>query len=244
VTPSNKSNLLTRFWDYCLCPLVFPYPEMASLPNSSIQSRQVPPASGRQSRGPRLEPGPYFCTVFSYPCAGGFVACHCTGVELEWLGLPRSGAHADSFDDPEMEDVFALRVLRLGGRWWPSRKFCHRHSNSQFPYGHHYPPELDVGYSSTGRTLVLKTFAETSPWLSGEDVPQKPNDWSRLAACGTMDERCDVLRGFGAAEYDIREHCPDLPDSLETGIEEGKRYEALLTSMDDHTYLDQWLMGL
>ncbi|KAH9904876.1 hypothetical protein F4778DRAFT_731065 [Xylariomycetidae sp. FL2044] len=212
----------------------------------SSSSQTVAQQSNGRPPSTRLEPGPYHCAVFAYPSFGGIVIGHFTGVELEWLGLPRSsdGTHLRSEADAATEDAFALRVMQLGGHWWPSRRFYDRHSSSQYPLGHHYPPDVDVGYPASGATLVLKTFHGASPWLSGLDEPEKPNDWSRLAACGGMEERCDVLRSFGASEFPPGVRCPDLPDSLEAGIEERRRYEASLTRIQDRTYLDQWLMSL
>lgn len=93
--------------------------------------------------------------------------------------------------------------------------------------------------------ILLKTFAVNSPMRLPEyDAPEKPEDWSRLAACGTMDERCAVLRDFGATEWDDMKECSDIPQSLEEGVAEGKKYEVLLNKMKDVEYLDKWLMSL
>ena len=188
--------------------------------------------------------------VFAYPSAGGLVRKHITRVELDWLSLTPptivSNATQRTSDDATVEDDLALRLMQIGGRWWPSIQLYERHNEGEYYYGHHYPPDLDIGYPGTGGVLVLKTWAENSPY-SGDlpDAPSmKPNDWSRLGLCRTMEERCDVLRDFGAIEYGSVEECPDVPRSLVDGIAFGKEYETLLKKMEDWEYVDKYLMSL
>lgn len=200
----------------------------------------------------------------SYPSVGGIVTGRFTGAELEWLGFPRVSRYSEvevpAGDDEEFfekENAFAFRMMQLGARWWPSREFEAKHDTLDYPYGYHYPPDVHVGYSSQSTqsspssegkgnaVIILKTFAGNSPLrLPEHDAPEKPEDWSRLAACRTMQERCDVLRDFGASEYADISKCPDTPQSLEEGVAEGRRYEALLRKMEDMKYLDEWLMSL
>ncbi|KAI0095840.1 hypothetical protein GGR51DRAFT_544540 [Nemania sp. FL0031] len=122
------------------------------------------------------------------------------------------------------------------------------HDDLTYPYGYHFPPDLHVAYSPSDSpkqaVLVLKTFPDTSDYRIAEDAPYKPNDYSRLAACKTMEEGWDVLRHFSATEYDDARMCPDIPQSLEEGFAEGRQYGELLKKMQDPGYLDQWLMSL
>ncbi|RSM07629.1 hypothetical protein CDV31_008522 [Fusarium ambrosium] len=204
----------------------------------------------------RTMPGPYNCTVMAYPSVGGIVVGQFTGVELEWLGIPRSSPESYSripTDEESLkdEDTFALRLLQLGARWWSSLKFKGQHPDASYPYGYHYPPDLHLGYPSASSSggnkhpvLLLKTFAGDSIRLPEYDPPEKPNDWSRLAACGTMEERCAVLRDFGATEWDDMKKCPDIPQSLREGMAEGKKYEELLRKIEDVEDLDKWMMSL
>ncbi|KAI8944581.1 hypothetical protein F4801DRAFT_585285 [Xylaria longipes] len=129
------------------------------------------------------------------------------------------------------EDALALQLMRLDGRWWPSREFAALNGDFQYPYVRHYPPDIHVAYPSSDSpsfstqkqaVLLLKTFP---------------------TACRAIEERCAVLRDFGATEYDDTKMCPDIPDSLEEGVAEGRRYEQLLRKMQDTNYLDQWLMS-
>ncbi|KAJ3574260.1 hypothetical protein NPX13_g4421 [Xylaria arbuscula] len=92
--------------------------------------------------------------------------------------------------------------------------------------------------SSKQTVIVLKTFPPSCVHRLPEDAPCRP-DWFRLVPCRNMEERWAVLKDFGATEYDDVKMCPDIPDSLEAGITEGKRYEELLKKTQDFKYLDK-----
>jgi hypothetical protein len=53
-----------------------------------------------------------------------------------------------------------------------------------------------------------------------------------------MDERCEVLKDFGATFYEKVEDCEDIAKTLQEGIQKGKRYEELLKKMEDIKYVD------
>lgn len=205
-----------------------------------------------RSDKPRIVHGPLYSVVLSYPSQGGLVRKGAaTRVELDWLGLmsPTSsddGNQTQAIHNANEEDDFALRMMQLGGRWWPSEELFERHCNADYPYGHHYPPHLDVCYPHTGGVLVLRTWAGNSPYLSDLPgvAPWKPDTWSRLSLCATMEERCDVLRAFGGSMYDSLRECPDVPESLEEGIAQWREYERLLKMMEDDRYVDQWFNTL
>ncbi|KAI5360002.1 hypothetical protein Slin15195_G118640 [Septoria linicola] len=126
-------------------------------------------------------------TLYAYPSTGGFVRKHITRVELDWFGLTLNDLTAlvAPGSDDVAEDALALRLMRLGGRWWKIKDhYCHHNNQEIFSYGHHYPPDLDVGYPA-----------------SGDIPPEKPQNWTRFTLCATMEERCEMLRGFGAEWY-------------------------------------------
>ncbi|KAF3046676.1 hypothetical protein E8E11_000032 [Didymella keratinophila] len=191
----------------------------------------------------RMEFGKSTCAASSYPSPGGIIMKHFTSVELDYLGLSRmepSGCE-EGF---AKEDAFALRMLQLGARWWPSRKFHKKHSDEQYPYGYHYPPDTHVGYPSTGGVVILKLWAGNSGMRLDGDPPEKPENWAKVTLCQTMDERCSALKSFGALSYSNLEGCPDIPKTLEAGVAEGKKYEQLMLKMEDSVYLDEWLNSL
>lgn len=172
-------------------------------------------------------------------------------VELDWLDIksPTNSSHdiasknntQTSYDAHE-EDVLALRMVQLGAHWWPSRELYSRHRREDVPYVHHYPPDVNVCYPESGGLLVMRTWAGKSPYLDGLPVvaPEKSDDWSRLTLCTNMEERCDVLREFGAVYYKSVKDCPDVPGSLEEGVAQGREYERLVKLMEDRDYVTEW----
>lgn len=207
---------------------------------------------------PRIVHGISISQVFAYPSLGGFVCKRLTPAELDWLDLkpkhwnetsnassPIADDKMHASDSDEEENAFALRLMQLGGRWWPSQKLYNRHPDINIPYGHHYPPDVDIGYTSEG-IFVLRTRVDSLIYY-GEfpDVaPEKPETWSRLSLCATIEERGKVLRDFGAVLYDSVEECPDLPSSIEGEVEQGKYWAELLRKTEDPYYMDQWLSSL
>jgi hypothetical protein len=72
----------------------------------------------------------------------------------------------------------------------------------------------------------------------------EPDDWKgKIGMTLTMDERCEVLKDFGATFYEKVEDCEDIVKTLQEGIRKGKRYEELLKKMEDMKYVDNWLEG-
>ena len=57
-------------------------------------------------------------------------------------------------------------------------------------------------------------------------MERKPDDWEgKIKMTLTMDERCEVLKDFGATFYEKVEDCEDIAKTLQDGIRKGKRYE-------------------
>lgn len=94
------------------------------------------------------------CTVYSYPSHGGIITKNFTDLELELLGLSHKMSDPISFSDQDQEDAFALRMLRLGARWWPSPKFYKCHITYDiYPYGYHFPSDFLVTYTPTDSSV-------------------------------------------------------------------------------------------
>ena len=208
-------------------------------------SRHQEPAAFPEG-GPRTKFESRDCKTLAYPSLGGIILGYFTGIELAWLGLSRLDEVKRS-TDPHEEDAFAFRMLRLGARWWPNLEFYLKHEEkmTEIPYGHHFPSNVYIGYSSVGGVWVLKT-ADNRKRLPS-DPEEQPHDWARVIMTCTMDERCAVLERFGAKFYANVEDCPDIPKSLEEGIGIGRKYESLLKKMEDYApegYVDRWLDSL
>ena len=117
------------------------------------------------------------------------------------------------------------------------------------PYDFHFPPEIKVAYPSSGNGVwVFKFSADRQTWEEGEGrqpyLLRKPDAWdAKINLVLTMDERCEVLKSFGARFYQRIEDCGDIASTLQDAVERGKRYEKLLRKMEDMHYVDRWLEG-
>ncbi|EON66291.1 hypothetical protein W97_05684 [Coniosporium apollinis CBS 100218] len=190
--------------------------------------------------------------VTAYPSSGGIVLGHFSAVELAHLNLSRTKP-ANRSSDPAEEDDLALRMLRLGAHWWPSWGLYARHKKriiDGIPYDFHFPPVVNVGYPSSGKGVwVFKFSADKRTWDEEDErkpyLEREPDDWAgRIRMVLTMDERCEVLKDFGATFYEKVEDCVDIAKTLQEGVDKGKRYEELLKRMEDLKYVDRWLSGL
>jgi hypothetical protein len=97
--------------------------------------------------------------VFAYPSTGGRVSASVTAAEFAWLGLSPLSPNSTKAVDESEENAFALRLLQIGGQWWPNDVFLNRATSFRrsFPLGHHYPRDFDVGYQLDGGVLILET---------------------------------------------------------------------------------------
>ena len=198
----------------------------------------------------RTEFFPQYCQVKAYPSMGGVVLGFFTAVQLKQLGLFNLKSVPRSRNDTE-EDGLALSMMRQGAHWWPGWDLYQHHydrlTDKLIPYDFHFPPRINVGYPSSGNGVWVFKFSEDRMGLD-EDEPIKPSlegmpdDCSaRINMTVTADERCEVLKSFGARFYDTVEECEDIPKTLEEGRLKGKRYELLLRKMEDDDYLSRWL---
>ncbi|KAI9861626.1 MAG: hypothetical protein M1813_005236 [Trichoglossum hirsutum] len=192
---------------------------------------------------------PLSCKVTAYPSPGGIVLGYFSAVELAYLNLSRTKP-ANRSSDPAEEDDLALRMLGLGAHWWPSWDLYALHQEQILvgvPYDFHFPPDVNVGYPSSGKGVwVFKFSADKQTWGEEDDrkpyLERRPDDWEgRIKMALTMDERCEILEAFGATFYEKVEDCEDIAKTLQEGIQEGKRYEEWLKKMDDMDNLDKWL---
>lgn len=179
--------------------------------------------------------------VFAYPSTGGRISASVTAAEIAWLGLSPLSPNSTKAVDQSEEDAFALRVLHLGGQWWPNEVFRDRAILFRYPFplGRNYPQDLDVGHQLDGGVLILETSPGFVYHQPGRERPEyKPRGYLRLASCATMEERCAVLRDFNATFYPSLEACPNgtIPQTLAEGIARGRNYTELLMNLQDEEY--------
>lgn len=224
-----------------------------------IQPESLRPINSAMYREPYLQHDPNVRTEFlplackttAYPSSGGIMLGYFSAVEMAYLGLSRTKP-ANRSRDPAEEDDLALRMLRLGAHWWPSWDLYARHQEQIIdgtPYDFHFPPIVNVGYPSSGKGAWVFLFSADQRTWDEEDgrrpsLGRKPDGWEgRIKMALTMDERCEILKDFGATFYENVDDCEDISKTLPEGILKGKRYEELLKKMEDPHYVDRWLSG-
>jgi len=198
----------------------------------------------------RTEFFPQYCQVKAYPSMGGVVLGFFTAVQVKELGLSNMVPTPRSHNDTE-EDNLALSMMRQGAHWWPTWDLYQRHydclTDKLVPYDFHFPPRINVGYPSSGSGVWVFKFSEDRMMLNDEEpikpsLEYMPDDWyGRINMAVTADERCDVLKSFGARFYEEVKECDDIPNTVEEGRLRGERYALLLRKMEDDDYLDRWL---
>ncbi|KAI0817890.1 hypothetical protein GGR55DRAFT_673719 [Xylaria sp. FL0064] len=113
------------------------------------------------------------------------------------------------------------------------------------PYDFHFPPRINVGYPSSGNGVRVYKFSEDRMWFGEEGVvkpylERQPDGWyEHINMALDADERCEVLRSFGARFYETVDDCDDIPKTLEEGYEKGKAYELFLRKIEDEDYVDK-----
>ncbi|KAI9657864.1 MAG: hypothetical protein M1831_004100 [Alyxoria varia] len=148
-------------------------------------------------------------TARGYPSDGGIILLPLDVVLATHLGLlPRlpEDNEPKRYPDQAQEDDFCRRLRLAGGKWWSSEDDMMRKI-----IGFEEPSEeekrvLFVGWPDGGKKGV---------WvLSLEDESKKPKDLGKLNLCVTMDERCGVLRGWGAEYFEDPKQVPELEDLI------------------------------
>ncbi|KAI8271305.1 hypothetical protein K4K58_000184 [Colletotrichum sp. SAR11_239] len=186
--------------------------------------------------------------LVSHPSLGGIVISTPSSIDLHHLNLPRThDTKFTSFSQSE-EDDLAQRILLLGGHWWPDWATYARHKErlaNGTVYDFHMPPDVYVGYPSSGGVWVAKYVPDRDHFRHGQKfcLPQRPPEWNGVMhRVLTMDEKCEALKAFGATFYPRIEDCMDLPKSVEEGREEFQRYEKSLKDIDDGDYQRRWYL--
>lgn len=190
--------------------------------------------------------------LVAYPSIGGVVLAKPSAIDLQYLGIARTHDEKRSSElDPREEDDLAARMLRLGAHWWPDWDTYLRHRSQidgDILYDFHFPPELHVGYPSTGGVWVAK-FTQDQQWFDEDSgwkpwLPRRPDAWrTRMHYVLTMDEKCNAMKDMGAMFYDKVEDCPDIAKTADEGRDMFKPYGELLEKMDDNAYRNRWFAG-
>ncbi|KAI0190470.1 hypothetical protein EV127DRAFT_430388 [Xylaria flabelliformis] len=185
--------------------------------------------------------------LVTYPSTGGIViAAAPLPADLAHLGLSQTRDTERSNATSEEDDI-ANRMLQLGANWWPDWDTYARHRervDQGILYDFHFPPDMFIGYPSTGGVWVSKFSADLDQsWAGGEESsqPRMPKVWRQaFAGALTMDDKCKVMEDLGAVFYANVGLCPDVAQTVDQGKEMFGRYSALLRNMEDPGYLARW----
>ena len=140
----------------------------------------------------RSEFGRLGCTVYGYPSAGGILIKETDVVDMQFLHLDRFTAAQRSANLIE-EDAFCNRMRMVGAVWWADEQ---EWINVQL--GLRGKTEMEE------RRLVFgwPTDGEGVWVLRYESERAIPRDFGRMSLAVDMDERCRIMREYGATFYD------------------------------------------
>lgn len=131
-------------------------------------------------------------TVFGWPSTGGVIVKDAANsVDLVFLGVDRLHASERAATAAE-EDAFCEKLYLIGANWWEDED---DYNNVQLGARRRSPveeQELVFGYPANGGVWVL-TYANRN------DIPM---DFGRINMARDMDERCSIMREYGATYYD------------------------------------------
>lgn len=212
-----------------------------------ICTMELYPGEGEYSPPPdhlrsSLFPGPDGGSkmVVAYPSVGGIVIMqHPSALHLDHIGLPRTH---DTLRTEQDEDTMAVKLIEIGGQWWPYWYLYAEHRNEMgySLYGDDVPPKTYIAYPSTGG-LWLARYNYGSDWMRRErgdkgvnsTLPFEPDGLhAAMAYTINMDERALVLKKYGATFYPSVEECPYLPTTVE-GIR--AMYEPYVEALENRT---------
>lgn len=140
----------------------------------------------------RTEFGRLGCTVYGYPSSGGILIKEVDVVDMQFLHLDRFAAAQRSSNIIE-EDKFCTRLRMIGAVWWADEQ---EWINVQL--GLRGKTELEsrqlvFGWPTNGKGVWVLRY---------ENERAVPRDFGKVSLAVDMDERCRVMREYGARFYD------------------------------------------
>lgn len=142
----------------------------------------------------RTEFGKQGCATFGYPSSGGVLIKDPVDiVDMQYLQLDRFKVSQRSANILE-EDAFCERMRRIGATWWPSER-----EYIDVLLGVRERTELEARVSvfgwpedGTGVWLLRYESEKAIPW-----------DFGKLQFAIDMNERCQIIQGYGAKFYPL-----------------------------------------
>ncbi|KAL5324058.1 hypothetical protein ACEPPN_008601 [Leptodophora sp. 'Broadleaf-Isolate-01'] len=156
----------------------------------------------RYSTTKRSEWTGYGCFLYGRPSTGGVIIREsCDLVELRYFGFDPFDVPATRLENQDDEDEFCRLLKKIGGKWWTSEQRWHDVTDER------YRPdrrpnreellEIYIGWPKAGGVLVLEG-----------DNSEVPAEIGMLRMVTEMEERCSLLRKFGAVFYENPDSYP------------------------------------
>ena len=142
--------------------------------------------------------GRYAAQVFGWPSSGGVVIKEfANAVDLDFLDVDRfhrSGKAASSAE----EDVFCDKLYRIGAKWWQDEDDFNDVDLGMRERTADEERESIFGYPSTGGVWMLSFPTQR----------EIPRDIGRINMARNMEERCAVMKEYGATFFDDADQAP------------------------------------
>ncbi|KAI9680923.1 MAG: hypothetical protein M1829_001003 [Trizodia sp. TS-e1964] len=155
-------------------------------------------------------------SVWAWPSRGGLIVLECaTALDIDFLGLDPLNLSKRRDRDQNAEDLFCQQLLRLGAKWFDSRKrygfFAGLSEEddrcmNDLLEGIEEPLTLmerrwvSVGIPSGGGLWVAEY--DTPLPLVEERQNLEPSDSAKVLLARTMEEKSEILRRMGAKFYE------------------------------------------
>jgi hypothetical protein len=142
-------------------------------------------------RNKRTAFGRLGCTAYGYPSSGGVLIKEVDVVDMEFLQLDRFSA-AQRSSNMLQEDEFCIRMRNLGAIWWSKEQEW---------------IEVQLGMRERtaleSRHLIFgwPTNGEGVWFLKYDNEREVPKDFGKVSMAINMDERCRVMKDYGATFY-------------------------------------------
>lgn len=157
-----------------------------------------------------------------WPSQGGVLLKSVDAVDLQYLGRSRC-IPTPSSDPPDSqeEDSWCDSLRRLSPHWAPSRQDWDYAAFGGRPHTQLETQSVYVGWPSSGDGV----------WVLKCTTGREPHDFGVYDMCLSMDERCSILRDFGARFFEDPSECFELSKAYSD--EHKQQREDLLHSPDD-----------
>ena len=144
------------------------------------------------------------CTAHGYPSRGGVLIKEVNIVDMQFLQLDRFSA-AQRSSNVVQEDEFCARMRKIGAVWWEDKQ---EWVNVLL--------RIREKSASESRHLIFgwPTNGEGVWFLKHDNLWELPEDFGKISMAIDMDERCQVMKNYGAKFYADPETLDELTNEL------------------------------